>query len=226
MKYFKLLTAIIFSSSSELCFAQHDAVLGGWNTFNFKVNFNKRWSALADYQMRSDQIVDRFYYLDYKMMVGYKLTDKWQIGAGAGRYIAYNEDFNFQFLSMDETRIWQQLSYTDKLGRMKIDNRIRVEQRFLSGNYQNRFRYRLQLTYPIKDFSENRKLYVTAYEEIFFRDKSPYFARSRFHAGMGYQFSKNFDLQLGVLNQTNFDEHHRDSKNFAALSLIYVLNLY
>jgi len=220
----KLCVLLLFTSCYSILYAQNDPKIGGWYTANLKARVSDKWTLSADYQMRSDLVADNFFYLDYKLQASYKLNSKWQIGGGIGRYVSYNDAFNFRYLKSSESRIWQQLSFSESYRKLKIDHRLRSEQRFFTNEYENRFRYRLQINHPLKKFTGDKLLYATAYDEVFFTNEPPHFLRNRFHAGLGFQLSKSFELQLGLLNQSNFGDNFSDSKNFLALSLLYSID--
>ncbi len=113
-----------------------------------------------------------------------------------------------------EHRIYQDAVITDKIGKLDMAHRFRLEQRHLGlfydsennrvagkWRYTNRFRYRLRLAYPITE-----KLYAHAYDEIFisFGKDVGYniFDQNRINIGMGYKFNKACKIEAGYFAQT------------------------
>ncbi|NBO61085.1 MAG: DUF2490 domain-containing protein [Flavobacteriia bacterium] len=120
----------------------------------------------------------------------------------------------------DEHRIFEQVNVKDKVGRFEVQQRFRVEQRFLeqyvknaSGTviqvdpvFRNRIRYRAMVMVPIsqKDMSDNT-LFLNLNNELFIGfgegiAKNP-LDQNRFIAALGWRFNSNANLQVGYLNQ-------------------------
>lgn len=102
----------------------------------------------------------------------------------------------------EEHRIWQQFISTNLLGRVKFEHRYRLEERFIEDDFKTRFRYRLMLFIPInKPKIEKGVLFAGIYNEIFINGEEEFFDRNRLYGGLGYQVSKNINLQAGLLYQ-------------------------
>jgi hypothetical protein len=100
-----------------------------------------------------------------------------------------------------------------------------VEQRWVNGDYRNRFRYRLNMFVPLN----NKKIvaktwFISVFDEIFFNNKAPNFERNRVSAALGYQFDKKWILQAGWLNQRNYTATTSSAKNNMLLTLMYRIN--
>src|SRR5947209_16480812 len=101
--------------------------------------------------------------------------------------------------------MWEQFVLNNNIDRIKIEHRYRVEQRWINGNYFNRFRYRLNAVVPLNHSTTIPKtIFVSVFDEVFFTDKVPYFIRNRFFAGTGYQFNKIFTMQVGFIRQFDY----------------------
>lgn len=113
-----------------------------------------------------------------------------------------------------EHRIYEDVLLTDKVGKLELSHRFRMEQRYVSLYYDalnnriegkwkffNRSRYRIRLAYPL-----NEKLYIHAYDEFFigFGKDLGYnvFDQNRINVGLGYKLNKNAKVELGYFNQT------------------------
>jgi hypothetical protein len=145
----------------------------------------------------------------------------------AGRYATYSGDDNYEKpLSGEEFRIWQQLSFNDRLGRLRVDHRLRAEQRFMSNAvYRNRFRYRLNIVLPLgHEPLAPRSFYLTSFDEIFLTNKAPHFERNRIFGGGGYVCSEVVTLQAGYLYQYGYSPAATTGKHFIHLSLLLQLN--
>ncbi|MCO6500972.1 MAG: DUF2490 domain-containing protein [Vicingus serpentipes] len=101
-----------------------------------------------------------------------------------------------------EHRIWQQLITMNKIGRLKLEHRYRVEQRWVNDLYKNRLRYRLMVFLPLnKKTIEQGTVFIGLYDEIFLNTRQTYFDRNRLYGALGYQFKSNIGVQAGMLHQ-------------------------
>lgn len=119
----------------------------------------------------------------------------------------------------NEHRIWEQIFIKSLIGRLSMSHRLRIEQRFierkvlqsneeysLSGfRYTNRIRYRIFTAVPLKvDHLTDNTAFIAFYDEIMFGfggGMTGNFDQNRFYLGLGWNFTRNFNLQAGYLNQ-------------------------
>jgi len=180
--------------------------LGTWNIANFRYSFNNKWSTWAELQTRSNKLYDQFFYHEIKGGFQYNLTDAASLLTGIGQYATYSPGGNFKTpVVTHEFRLWQQVTLTNNISRLKIEHRYRIEQRWLTQEYRNRFRYRLSSLLPIGSATLiPHVFYLTAFNEIFLTNKKPHFERNRLYGGAGYQFSKTITLQCGIAIQYSY----------------------
>jgi len=140
-----------------------------------------------------------------------------------GNYKTFTFPGNYEKpLRVNENRIWEQFVATNTvLSRIYMEHRVRIEQRWLNGDYFNRFRYRLALTAPLNHAKmQDKTIYPWVFDEVFFSNKDPYFIRNRFLLGAGYRFSKTVTLQAGFIRQSDFlADGSSSGKNFLLTSL-------
>jgi len=114
----------------------------------------------------------------------------------------------------NEHRIFQQVSYKHKIGRVAFTHRARMEERFIQVHstqngevvnegydlYLNRVRYRLMVNVPLV---KSEKLFASFYNETFieFGKKVKYHDpdQNRLFIGAGYQVNKKFTVTTGFL---------------------------
>lgn len=210
----KYISVILLLHTSNICFSQYPD-LGSWNIFNIKFNINEKWSVFGEAQLRSLRFYDHFHYHEYKGGVNFKARPNMTFTLGAGDYDTYKEGGNFvKPKNNDEFRIWPQITLTQAIKNIKIEQRYRAEFRFTSNGYRNRFRYRLGVSYPFGNNEKGYKPYqVSVSNELFFTGKEPYFERNRALVSIGYKISKQLSVQLGYLHQFDYkinDETGRD----------------
>jgi hypothetical protein len=114
----------------------------------------------------------------------------------------------------NEHRIFQQVTYKHKAGRVSFSHRGRLEQRFVQVHtaqngeiinhgydlYLNRFRYRLTMNVPLV---KSEKVFASFYDEVFldFGKNVVYHKpdQNRLFVGAGYQVSKKVTITTGFL---------------------------
>ncbi len=196
--------------------------LGSWNVVNTRLTLAPHWEAFNELQLRSQSVYQDHYYYEIKGGISYYLSKNFSFLAGIGKYVTYSDPGTFtKPLTGNETRFWQQLTMNNYLQRVKFEHRYRVEQRWFSTGYRNRFRYRLNAAVPIgaKKLG-NKTFYAAAFDEIFLTNKAPWFERNRVFAGFGYQFNPYITIQPGYLYQYDYRNNAGSGKHYLQLTLL------
>lgn len=224
-KIFALIVLVVFINKKSW---SQNVSLGSWNITNITYRFNPKFSAFAEGQLRSLSFYDQFHYYEYKVGLHYKVQESFKISFAAGRYVTYKEGGDFVLpKNNDEIRLWPMATLTQKIGRFSVEQRYRMEMRFTSDGYRNRFRYRLGLAYPFalhKNAARNFK--VVANNELFFTDREPYFERNRASINLQYEVSSSLSLQLGYLHQFDYKINDETGRDFLVLGLYYTIKGY
>ena len=198
--------------------------LGSWNAVNFTYKPDKRLSLFTELEARSQLFIHDFYYREVKAGAGYSFSKKLSLLFAVSDCRTYSSTGNFKNLQTKEFRTWEQLIWNNYLSSLRIEQRWRVEQRWVNSAYRNRFRYRLNPVFPInKKVVMPHVFYATVYDEIFVSDKTPYFEGHRFFTGGGYLFSKAVAFQAGFLRQYSYRAKN-DSKNFIQTTLQFSMD--
>jgi long-subunit fatty acid transport protein len=201
--------------------------LGTWNVLNFNVKFDSRWSGFAEAQLRSLSLYDQFHYYEYKIGATYKLTDSFSGTAGIGSYNTFDEGGNFVTPALNlETRTWLQANIKNKIGRILFENRFRLEQRFTSNGFRNRYRLRLGAVIPLNEKTiKPGAFYANVWNEIFFTNREPFFERNRALIGFGYEISKTIAVQAGYIYQFDYRINDEIGRDFLNIAIIYSIDL-
>ena len=181
--------------------------LGTWNVISSKFTFTKKWSLLAEAQVRSQKIIHDFNYYEYKAGVGYNFPKSVSVLFAIGHYGTFQPDGDFKKPYVnDEFRMWEQFVLTNNIGIVKIEHRYRIEQRFTSNaGYRNRFRYRINALVPFNNkVIKSKTWYSCIFNEVFVTNEAPYFEQNRIFLGLGYQFNERVTVLAGFLNR--FDQ--------------------
>lgn len=222
---FKVQKRLLFVISF-FCFTSNygqDKIMGGWYQVNFNYLLTQKFSLNAEVQSRSQKWIDDFYYRELKTGINYTFPGKQSIQLGYGNINTYSLPGNFEKpLLISENRLWEQFTMSHSIGRVKLDHRYRLEQRWQNGEFSSRLRYRLNTSISInhKSITDNT-VYISASDELFFINKQPYFARNRIFAGAGFRFSSLVSLQAGIIHQFDYKGNDNSSgKNYFNTTLI------
>lgn len=108
---------------------------------------------------------------------------------------------------------------------LKINQRARIEQRYIAGDYKNRFKYLFGLTVPVnKPELIKNSLYITLFDEIWLPQYGMFMEKNRFFAGAGYIMNDNVTWQIGCVSDTDYKPGSHTVKNYLLLALIYDLS--
>jgi hypothetical protein len=211
---------------------------GSWfiGTAQLPGDATHRWGGFAEVQARTNAVFHQYFYNELKAGGSFDIDPNFTVFVAGGRYsISDYQDLGAGPLNL-EKRLWEQITLTQYSHRLKIEHRYRIEQRwfeFRDGGteFRQRFRYRLNGFLPLNHKKiEPHTVFLSAYDEIFLNPKGPVFERNRVYGGVGYQFDPHFILQIGYVNQANYNYtasqgqfvlQNTAAKNSVALSLTY-----
>ncbi|WP_395047028.1 DUF2490 domain-containing protein [Flavobacterium sp.] len=195
---------IVFICFCNLSFSQKSET-GNWFMYFGNQKINPKWNWHNEVQYRNYNFIGDTNQLLLRTGIGYNLTeDNNNLLLGYGfintrKYIPNSE----QKTDSNEHRIYQQIITKQKIGRLSVHHRYRIEERFIKANFQMRFRYLLGINIPIKTKTlEKNTIYLSAYNEIFINAESPIFDRNRLYGALGYYIHKNIKIEAGFMAQT------------------------
>ena len=210
---------------SEQLSAQSSGI-GSWNILNIQYKYDDKWSGFFEGQLRSLKFYDHFHYYEYKGGINYKAFFNVKFTLGAGSYQTFREGGSFALpKNNDEFRLWPQIVLTQSFAALKIEQRYRIEMRWTSNGYRNRFRYRVGLSHPIGKAHKGYQPYtISVNNEVFFTDNEPYFERNRLLIAGNYKPSKNTSIQIGYLYQFDYKINDETGRNFIQIG--YFIDLH
>lgn len=218
MKRNKIIATLTFMLVLPFYGLSQNSDLGNWLIYIGSKELKNGWNIHNEVQYRNYDAVGDLEQLLLRTGLGYNLTENNNnllLGYGyilSENYVGETD----QKVSVNEHRIFQQLTTKQKVGVLNLSHRYRFEQRFVEDDFKMRFRYFLGLKIPLQNKADgNNPLYLSAYNEIFLNTKSEIFDRNRLYGGLGYQFSKQLRLELGYMNQF-FETSGRDQINIMA----------
>ncbi len=194
-------------------FSQSNEKLGSWYIYNGFFNLNPKIELFFETQLRTWEPVSNPENFFLRPYFNYNINENWQLGLG----LEYHKSWTYDEVSenriiTEEFRKTLQSMVFQKIGRVKLQHRYRYEFRNIDGSKKQRTRYRIQITIPItKKGFDKGGLFINTLNE-FLIDTKPnlYFSQNRFYVALGYQFTKNVNLQVGYLNiMRETSVHHR-----------------
>ena len=212
---FLLLTLYLFGySQNSKVINRQDLVWAGY--FN-TLQFSKRTFLTTEIQERvfvspfaQHQFVARTHF-------HYALTDGWDAALGMTLFLQNSNDPTISGINVPELRPHIEFNQKQKLKRLTIDHRYKIEARF----YQNtnpdrseletgytfsnfRFRYRLQMTIPFLKIRENQFLKLKLSDEIHINAGQNVilttFDQNRIYVALNMDLTSAVSAEIGYLN--------------------------
>ncbi|MCX7649678.1 MAG: DUF2490 domain-containing protein [Flavobacteriales bacterium] len=209
----------------ELGFASAQSIpLGTWNVVNINYRPAPRWNVLAEAGLRSLQFYNWYHFYEFKVAGLYRVAEPLRAGLGAGYYNTYGEGGNWvRPVNLTEVRIWPNLSIHQSIDRFLLDHRYRIELRFTSKGFRERYRYRFSIAYPWGRLRETgyRPFQVGLNNELFFSSRAPYFERTRMQFHINYKPSFLITLQAGYVFQFDYKIFDETGRDFLMLGLYF-----
>jgi hypothetical protein len=200
MRLFFILCIFFITATS---YAQKTDV-GNWFIYFGSQQLNKKWNWWNEVQYRNFNFAGDLEQLLLRTGIGYNLTEN-NNNLLMGYAFIYAEPYianTDKKRSTQEHRFYQQFITRQKFGRVFIQHRYRLEERFLENDFRMRFRYFLALNIPLnKALMEKNAFYLSAYNEIFLHFDQPVFDRNRVYGALGYVFNNNFRAEFGMMTQ-------------------------
>ncbi len=188
---------------------------GWWNYFGDHPIGNSKWGLHLEGQWRRSNVLTNWQQLLIRPAVNYSLHPNLTFTAGYG-YIATSRYGDFPVgVPFPEHRFFQQMQLTQKVGRVSMAHRYRLEQRELGElsvaptgvrthtrwRHENRFRYMYRVMVPIKG-----KFGIALYDEFFLNFgknvANNVFDQNRAYGALTYTLPKKSRLEIGFMEQT------------------------
>ncbi len=200
---------IILNISSILLFTNSSHAqksdIGNWFIYIGNQKINEKWIWHNEVQYRNYNLAGDLQQLLLRTGIGYNLSENNNnilLGYGfinSQRYVVNSNNK----IGTVEHRIYQQFITRQNFGRIFLQHRYRLEERFLSDDFQVRFRYLLGFNVPInKKAMIEKTIYASIYNEIFLNVQNSIFDRNRLYGAIGYVINKNFRVEAGAMAQT------------------------
>jgi len=140
----------------------------------------------------------------------YKIKNT-ELAAGSSFSWQYTQDPAKDAVTVPEIRPFQEATYTHQLStQWSLQHALRIDERYIRNHtttellagyeFLFRFRYRLQVSYVVKENpAKNTSITIRASESIFLNDRYNTFDQSRFYIGSIFQLNRKISLEGGYL---------------------------
>jgi hypothetical protein len=206
-----------FISAQKEIVSQQNA----WVMYTGNHQLSNKWGVHTEYQWRRSDGFSQWQQSLLRIGVDYYAKSSLQLTAGYGWIKSFPYGQQPIPKAFNEHRIWEQAIIKSPIGRVDIQHRYRLEQRFLEDwmsdasntnwtmngyNVRQRLRYRLFAAVPLsrKEWSDNT-LFLALYDEPFLGFGKGIgkniLDQNRLYFALGWRFNKDLNVQIGYLNQ-------------------------
>ena len=205
----------------------------------------KHVSVWAEYQWRREDFVRNWQQSMPRVGLQYHFNNGVSVMAGYAHILTFPYgEYPAGPHKIPEHRIFEQVIWNGNIGRVGLNHRLRLEQRFLGkvdqksedGDvtdwiYVNRLRYQLRMTIPLNHSQlQDKTWYILPYDEIFIgfgpNVNQNIFDQNRAGLMLGYNLNKVFKIEGGLFNQTLQQGGLVAGKEVIQYNSGFILNVY
>ncbi|MDL1913657.1 MAG: DUF2490 domain-containing protein [Bergeyella sp.] len=188
-----------------------------WYVYNGGYKLNSAWSLNYGAQFRNYDFFNDPRLRLYRFAGDYTLKN-FPVTFGLGYmfldFSLYNSTSSKVLFG--ENRIYQYILAKQNLGRVKMDQRLMLEERWRENRpFVFRYRYRLRLTIPVQS-----RYKVVVSDELFISSREPIFDANRFWLMTLYNINKNLSVGPGWIFVT---QPRGNGENYVTLSINHTL---
>lgn len=206
-----------------------------WISMNTNTKVSKNWGVIADAHLRSNGFFDSGSFFLLRGGASYKLSPQVTFGGGYAHIWYPTNTYDWEN-SSEENRLFEQILWNGKLGKLNVSHRIRNEQRWqekvVNGEIQedirftNRVRYFVGLNIPV---SENKNWPVLVLSDelmLHFGKEVVYntFDQNRIFIGIKKNITPSLSFDFGYMHvyQQKYSGYNYDVNH--TLRLFFYLN--
>lgn len=205
-----------------------------WISVNTLLKFNERWGTMNDFHIRRTDFADRENFYFARTGITYTPAPGLMVAAGyAHLWLAPSKPEWSNFA--DENRIFQQVTYSSKIGKVNMFQRIRNEQRWQDKmvddraadvRFTNRIRYLLSFTIPVFNNKKLPSLVIADELLMHFGKEVVYNSmdQNRIFVGIRQSINPQWSYDFGYMNvlQQKYSGYQYDSNH--TLRLFFYFN--
>lgn len=200
-----LLSFFLLSTLFSWRLSAQNSDLGNWLIYIGNKEITQRWSWHHELQYRNYNAIGDLEQLLIRTGIGYDLDQEGKTNVLLGYAFVHSQPYlsnGTEKTQTNEHRMFQQLILRQSWGRLDLQHRYRLEQRWIEQDFRIRLRYFLAATLALnKPQMGPQTLYLSTYNEIFIHTDNVPFDRNRLYGGLGYQIIEGLRVELGYMNQ-------------------------
>lgn len=226
------LVFVCLSLTSLFAQKQIDDQVHGWVAYQGNHKLNSQFDLHTEYQWRRADVFSDWQQSLTRIGLDYKLNPSVTISGGYAWILTYPYGSQPIANRTNENRLWQQVILKQPIGNFQVQHRYRLEQRWTDNQFKQRMRYRVQVLIPLqKSFVDKKQgVFLNVNDEVFLGFGNGIgkniLDQNRCIGAVGYQFNKDFSMQIGYLNQfvIKFDGLHMERNHTLWTSVVYNLD--
>lgn len=221
----RALIFLLLTTFTTQAFAQSVAQ-GNTNTWFLllnRFNLSEKFAITNEIHERTGDFLEDQGTIIIRPSVDYSINDNIELSVGYSFVRSWPYAPYTQAIPRNEHNIWEQALLKFETAGVSIQNRIRLEHRFIDdivlrnaktnpvydiggASYANRFRYRFILSFKLFKLNHGKhSVFFNGFDEIFINQSNNLmpnnFDRNWFYTGIGYKFNKDFNIQLAHMHQ-------------------------
>jgi hypothetical protein len=220
----------------------------GWFLLMNEFRFSPRWYLTTEIHLRRADLYKSWQQQILRPALHYRLHPNLDLGLGYSYLRTHPYGAQPVRTLIPENQLWQQAWMRHSLGKLALNHRYRLEQRWLGSvvqspegsyaisgtDYLQRFRYRIFGRLPLYTpaAASQQQLFAVFWDELFInldrRFQPDNLQQNRIFAGLGYQFNPMSNIQVGYMNQLirKANGYQYEQNPTLNVSLFYNLDLY
>lgn len=181
-----------------------------WVSINSNLFLNKHWFIMADAHLKENDFFASRSFIFGRVGLGYQINNNLSVAAGYGNLLQAPSTPGW-VTDADESRIFEQLQLTTSYGKLKLLQRLRIEQRWQQkiindqktgdNKYTNRFRYLLSATLPV--FKKSTLPQFTLSDELLLQSGAAVvynpFDQNRIFIGINQKINNTLSFDAGYM---------------------------
>ena len=205
-----------------------------WSRYYNQLELDKKWSIHSEFDNRVfiNPTAQNLFVI--RVQGRYKISEQVELGSGFAYFNVETQDPNIDSgFNRPEYRIQQDATLKQSLGKINLNQRFQIEERFFQNfdtqglksgtTFTIRFRYRLQGDYTIWK-KEKQFLKTIFYDEIMVNAGSKIvkntFDQNRIYAGLQFGINSSLAIEMGYMNSfqqrvTGVDYYDRNIIRFS-----------
>lgn len=205
---------VVLLGAASLVFGQKQIAdqQNSWFMYFGNHRLSERLSVHTEYQWRREGLGKTWQQSLLRLGLDYHSDPANILSAGYGWIVSFPYGEQPISETFTEHRLWEQWISTHRAGRLYVNHRYRLEQRFLERPAEDRYvfrqriRYRLLLTYALgsRDLQDDQ-FFLAAYGEPFLGFGKGIgkniLDQNRLYLALGYRFNARSNIQIGYMNQ-------------------------